>query len=65
MRISDIMTRNVRVVSPDKSIQEAARLMALAEASDLLVLAHVDDRAIDLLMAQTPSRGQKLHLMSQ
>jgi CBS domain-containing protein len=27
MRISDIMTRNVRVVSPDKTIQEAARLM--------------------------------------
>lgn len=27
MRISDIMTRNVRVVSPDRTIQEAARLM--------------------------------------
>ncbi|WP_244610352.1 CBS domain-containing protein [Microvirga pakistanensis] len=27
MKISDIMTRNVRVVSPDKTIQEAARLM--------------------------------------
>jgi CBS domain-containing protein len=27
MKISDIMTRNVRVVSPDRTIQEAARLM--------------------------------------
>lgn len=27
MRISDIMTRNVRVVSPDRTIQEAAKLM--------------------------------------
>lgn len=27
MRISDIMTRNVRVVAPDRTIQEAARLM--------------------------------------
>ncbi|WP_414473864.1 CBS domain-containing protein [Microvirga sp. M2] len=27
MRISDIMTRNVRVVSPDRTVQEAARLM--------------------------------------
>jgi CBS domain-containing protein len=27
MKISDIMTRNVRVVAPDRTIQEAARLM--------------------------------------
>jgi len=27
MKVSEIMTRNVRVVSPDKTIQEAARLM--------------------------------------
>lgn len=27
MKISDIMTRNVRVVSPDRTVQEAARLM--------------------------------------
>ena len=27
MKIADIMTRNVRVVSPDRTIQEAARLM--------------------------------------
>jgi len=27
MKISDIMTRNVRVVSPDRTIQEAARMM--------------------------------------
>ncbi|HST93480.1 MAG TPA: CBS domain-containing protein, partial [Microvirga sp.] len=27
MKISEIMTRNVRVVAPDRTIQEAARLM--------------------------------------
>ncbi|QRM31153.1 CBS domain-containing protein [Microvirga sp. VF16] len=27
MKIAEIMTRNVRVVSPDRTIQEAARLM--------------------------------------
>jgi hypothetical protein len=33
--------------------------MALAEQKDLAILAHVDDVAIDLLMANTPSKGQK------
>lgn len=33
--------------------------MALAEEKDLAILAHVDDTAIDLLMANTPSKGQK------
>ena len=37
--------------------------MALAEARNLVVLAHVDDRAIDLLMANTPSKGQKMRLV--
>ena len=32
----------------------ARRLMQLAEARDLVVLAHVDDRAIELLMAHAP-----------
>ena len=36
----------------------ARRLMALAEEKGLAVLAHVDDVAIDLLMAHTVSRGQ-------
>jgi hypothetical protein len=49
--------------SANASGPTAARLMVLAEANDLWVLAHVDDRAIDLLMAQTPSRGQKLRLI--
>ena len=35
----------------------ARKLMALAEEKNLAVLAHVDDVAIDLLMANTPSRG--------
>jgi hypothetical protein len=41
----------------------ARRLMALAEQQGLAVLAHVDDEAIDLLMAATPSQGQKLKLI--
>ena len=41
----------------------AKKLMALAEEKNLAVLAHVDDAAIDLLMASTPSRGQKLRLI--
>jgi len=41
----------------------ARRLMVLAEERDLVVLAHVDDVAIDKLMAHTPSKGQKLRLI--
>jgi hypothetical protein len=41
----------------------ARKLMALAEEKNLAVLAHVDDAAIDLLMAHTPSRGQRARLI--
>lgn len=41
----------------------ARRLMQLAEEKNLAVLAHVDDRAVDLLMAHTPSQGAKLRLI--
>lgn len=41
----------------------AHRLMQLAEEKNLAVLAHVDDRAVDLLMAHTPSQGAKLRLI--
>ena len=41
----------------------ARKLMALAEEKSLAVLAHVDDVAIDLLMASTPSKGQKVRLI--
>ena len=41
----------------------AKKLMALAEEKKLAVLAHVDDAAIDLLMANTPSKGQKVRLI--
>ena len=37
--------------------------MRLAEERNLAVLAHVDDAAIDLLMANTPSKGQKVRLV--
>jgi hypothetical protein len=41
----------------------AKKLMALAEEKSLAVLAHVDDVAIDLLMAATPSKGQRMRLI--
>jgi hypothetical protein len=41
----------------------AKKLMALAEDRQLAVLAHVDDVAVDLLMANAPSKGQKLRLI--
>lgn len=41
----------------------ARKLMAFAEEKNLAILAHVDDKAIDLLMANTPSRGQKARLI--
>jgi hypothetical protein len=41
----------------------ARKLMALAEEKNLAVLAHVDDAAIDLLMANTPSKGAKVRLI--
>lgn len=41
----------------------AKKLMVLAEEKQLVVLAHVDDAAIDLLMAHTTFRGQKLRLI--
>lgn len=41
----------------------ARQLMALAEQRGLVVLAHVDDAAIDKLMAHTPTKGQTLRLI--
>ena len=41
----------------------AKRLMALAEQRSLVVLAHVDDDAIDTLMGHTPTQGQALKLI--
>jgi hypothetical protein len=41
----------------------AKKLVALAERQKLAVLAHVDDVAIDLLMANAPSKGQNLRLI--
>ena len=41
----------------------ARKLMVLAEEKQLAVLAHVDDAAIDLLMAHTPSKGRSLRLI--
>ena len=41
----------------------ARKLMAFAEEKQLAVLAHVDDAAIDLLMAATPSQGRSVRLI--
>ncbi len=49
--------------SADANGTVAKKLMALADEKQLMVLAHVDDAAIDLLMAATPSKGQKTRLI--
>jgi hypothetical protein len=49
--------------SLDANGPTAKRLMVLAEERQLAVLAHVDDAAIDLLMANAPSRGERLRLV--
>ena len=41
----------------------ARKLMQLAEAKGLFVLAHVDDMAVELLMGNTASKGQKVRLI--
>ena len=41
----------------------ARKLIVLAEQKQLTVLAHVDDVAIDLLMANAPSKGRDLRLI--
>ncbi len=41
----------------------ARKLMVLAEQRQLAVLAHVDDEAVDLLMAHTPSKGRATRLI--
>jgi hypothetical protein len=41
----------------------AKKLMVLAEEKNLAVLAHVDDVAIDLLMANAPGKGQRSRLI--
>ena len=41
----------------------AKKLMMFADEKGLAVLAHVDDAAIDLLMASTPSKGKNVKLI--
>ncbi len=49
--------------SADANGPVARKLMQLAEQRRLVVLAHVDDVAIDLLMAHTASQGQSVRLI--
>lgn len=49
--------------SADANGPVAKKLIVLAEQRKLAVLAHVDDVAIDLLMANAPSKGQALRLI--
>ncbi|WP_240651550.1 MULTISPECIES: amidohydrolase family protein [unclassified Variovorax] len=49
--------------SADANGPVAKKLIVLAEQKKLAVLAHVDDVAIDLLMANAPSKGQALRLI--
>ena len=41
----------------------ARKLMQLAEDRQLAVLAHIDDKAVELLMAHTASRGRRLRMI--
>ena len=41
----------------------ARKLMQLAEDRQLAVLAHIDDKAVELLMGHTASRGQRLRMI--
>lgn len=41
----------------------AQQLMALAESRGLVVMAHCDDTAVELLMAATPTAGQRLRMV--
>ena len=41
----------------------AKKLIVLAEQRQLAVLAHVDDEAVDLLMAHSPTQGRELRLI--
>jgi CBS domain-containing protein len=47
MRISEVMTREVRVASPEQSIREAAQMMAKLDAGALPVGA--DDRLVGMI----------------
>jgi CBS domain-containing protein len=47
MKISEVMTRDVRVASPDQSIRDAARLMAELDAGALPVGEH--DRLVGMI----------------
>jgi CBS domain-containing protein len=47
MRVSEVMTPGVRVVSPDQTISEAARLMAEIDAGSLPV--GEDDRLVGMI----------------
>lgn len=49
--------------SQDAKGAVAQQLMALADTQGLAVLAHVDDVAIDLLLAATPSQGRSVRLI--
>jgi CBS domain-containing protein len=47
MRVSEVMTRDVRLISPDRSIEEAAAIMAEADIGALPV--GEDDRLIGMI----------------
>jgi CBS domain-containing protein len=42
MRVSEAMTRDVRLATPDETIQDAARMMAEIDAGILPVRAAID-----------------------
>jgi CBS domain-containing protein len=47
MKVSDVMTRDVRVANPNESLQEAAKVMAILDAGALPV--GEDDRLVGMI----------------
>lgn len=55
MKVSKVMTREVRTINPDESIRTAARLMSQIDAGALPVGA--DDRLVGMITAGTSPCG--------
>lgn len=52
MKVSEVMTRNVRVTNPDETIQDAAKIMAEIDAG--IIPVGQDDRLVGMLTDLRP-----------
>ena len=67
MKISDVMTRDVKTVRPDQTAREAASFMLSADAGaipvtdgDQLIGVQLAELAVDLRVARRPHRAERL-----